>query len=97
MTNMNYLLLIWENIPETTTLYLIPLPDLESGNDEEYFKKINNKYQGMRNDSDTDDALDYVSNWLHDNGEQFKTNANGLIYMTESQHITYVIISGFVQ
>ena len=93
----NYLLLIWENIPETTTLYLIPLSELESGSDEEYFKKINNKYQGMQNNSDEDDALDYVSEWLYDNGEPFKTNVNGLIYMSESQHITCVIISGLVQ
>lgn len=92
----NYLLLIWEAVPETTTLYLIPLSELEADEDENYMKKIHGKYQGMTNDSETDDALNYVSEWLYDNGESFKVNMNGLIFLNETQHITYVITSGFV-
>lgn len=96
MTNANYVLLIWQIIPEDIELYLIPLSEIDESEFSVYFEQIDHEYQNMRNSCEVDDALDWVSNWLESNGEKFKVSKSESFKLTNSQHISHVITSGFL-
>lgn len=96
MTNTNYVLLIWQIIPEDIELYLIPLSEIDESEFSVYFEQIDHEYQNMRNSCEVDDALDWVSNWLEANGEKFKVNKNEPFKLADSQHVNHVITSGFL-
>ena len=96
MTNTNYVLLIWQIIPEDIELYLIPLSEIDECEFSVYFEKIDNKYQNMNNSCEEDDALDWVSEWLEANGEKFKVTKKESFKLATHQHISEVITSGFL-
>ena len=96
MTNTNYVLLIWQIIPEDIELYLIPLSEIDESEFSVYFRQIDHKYQNMRNSCEVDDALDWDSKWLETNGENYKVSKYKSISLTDSQHISEVITSGFL-
>lgn len=89
----NYLLLIWQLVPEDLEMYLIPMPEIET--DISYFHKINHKLVNIINTPDEDDALAFVSEWLEDNKE-YQVSKNAVLMLTDSQKIQTVITSGFL-
>lgn len=92
----NYLLLIWQIISEDIELYLIPLSEIDDAEFSVYFDQIDHKYQNMRNSCEVDDALDWVSAWLENNGENYVISKSESFLLTKFQHISRVITSGFL-
>ncbi len=93
---INYVLLIWQIVPEDIELYLIPLSEIDDGEFLVYFEQIDHKYQNMDNSMEVDDALNWISTWLENNGETYVVGKNKLFTLTASQHISQVITSGFL-
>jgi hypothetical protein len=96
MTTTNYLLLIWQIIPEDIQLYLIPFSEIDNDEFSVYFEKTDHKYTGLENSCEVDDALNWVSNWLETNGENYKVSKTEPFRITKFQHISEVITSGFL-
>ncbi len=93
----DYILLIWQGVPETLDLYLIPSSEIDNEDlDIFYFNKCDQKLQGNLNSCDEDDALNFVSIWLSEKGKPFKINQDKLFILNENQHIEKVIVSGFI-
>lgn len=90
-----YILLIWQGVPETLDLYLIPNLELNF-QDEFHFYKINQKLQGNINSDDEDKSLNFVSEWLSEKGKKFIFTQNKLLNLREDQRIQTVIVSGFL-